>query len=247
MDLRPCLRPFWACLVIAIAAPMACGRTELDDLGQGPTGGGGSSAQAGAGGGEGGDGGGTTTGQGGGGGGSTGGTGGRVTTGGGGGTGGAGTGGAGGVRTGGAGGGTGGAGGIVGTGGAGGRATGGTGGITPPPTPIPCGMTSCTPGAQTCCIRQMGGAVTSTCIAAGATCAGGASFACVDSPSCGSGLSCCLSLLGFSTTCMTATACGAQPGTAVLCTTSADCTDPTAPNCCPVRRVGGVCTPRPCR
>jgi hypothetical protein len=133
------------------------------------------------------------------------------------------------------------------TGGQGGATTapGGHGGAAAVPraAPIPCGTTSCTPGAQICCVQESRRGNSETCLAAAAVCQGGASVGCLDSSSCGSGQVCCESLLASSTECAAADACLQMPGV-ILCRAAADCPS-VAPHCCPTEN-GGICAAQAC-
>ena len=107
------------------------------------------------------------------------------------------------------------------------------------PLPVPCGQTTCIPGAQKCCFQPGG---TSSCTDAQATCTG-VSVSCLDGAACGQGQVCCLSVLDQSTSCAAPVACGLGLGVA-LCTSDAQC-PALAPNCC---RIGGsgICRARAC-
>ncbi|HZU82377.1 MAG TPA: Hint domain-containing protein [Polyangiaceae bacterium] len=101
--------------------------------------------------------------------------------------------------------------------------------VAPPPTtgargPVTCGATTCTGGAQECCIRiaGFGAGAAASCVAAG-ECQGGLPLTCSSSANCARGEVCCLGFNGNGATC--ATTCGgrgAPPGLE-LCTTNAQC------------------------
>ena len=82
------------------------------------------------------------------------------------------------------------------------------------------------------------------CIAAGATCPGGASIGCLEGGACPTGNFCCLSLLGGGSTCAPAQLCNFAGG-AVLCASSAQCPSST-PNCCRLGQIG-ICRAQSCR
>jgi hypothetical protein len=114
-------------------------------------------------------------------------------------------------------------------------AAGGTvnpGGPTMPTTGplVPCGAELCQPIIQACCVRAQNGVPTATCIAATATCDGGASFSCSNTPQCGGGDVCCVSVQTLSTTCEAPAACLLSPGV-ILCGSDADC-PALLGNCC---------------
>jgi hypothetical protein len=89
----------------------------------------------------------------------------------------------------------------------------------PPPMPVPCGGATCTPGKETCCFRPGAGAA---CLPVGEMCGGGASVGCLDTPSCGPGAVCCVSLQALGTTCAQPAQCLTSAGL-ILCSTDMDC------------------------
>jgi hypothetical protein len=135
------------------------------------------------------------------------------------------------------------------TGAAGTRGTAGSGAMTgaagrpPMPTPIPCGAATCTPGAQTCCIRVQAGRPSASCIAAGDACDAGTTLGCLDTPSCGPGAICCVSTQTFSTSCSAPQMCGRSG--LILCSADADCPGQ-LPNCCGPGNFK-ICGAQPCR
>jgi hypothetical protein len=106
------------------------------------------------------------------------------------------------------------------------------GGPTMPTTGpfIPCGTELCRPIVQACCVSAQNGVPTATCIGMNEMCAGGASFGCSNTPQCGGGDVCCVSVQTLSTTCEAPAACLLSPGV-ILCGSDADC-PALLGNCC---------------
>jgi hypothetical protein len=139
--------------------------------------------------------------------------------------------------------------GTAGTTGAAGRGAAGTTGAAgtrgAPPAPIPCGATSCTAGAQKCCVDVMVGPMGGKCVPAAQSCGTSASIACFDPTSCGGGVNvCCVGTSAPpSTSCENVAACLTKPGL-IICNSDADC-PAVVRNCCGVPGLK-LCGPQPC-
>lgn len=94
-----------------------------------------------------------------------------------------------------------------------------SGTVTPEP-PIACGMTSCDPASQECCIRRAPGGTSQSCVPRG-SCERGVALSCSAS-SCASGQVCCLRVRmdGAAATC---TPMCSGRGAFRLCTSDAEC------------------------
>lgn len=92
-----------------------------------------------------------------------------------------------------------------------------------PLAPLPCGMTTCDPSTQVCCVTFQ--PTTQTCIAIGAPCSGG-TLSCSSKLNCSSGDVCCLDYAGgkVTTTCKPACLGGFQEPQ--LCASDGECTPP---------------------